>query len=94
MVNERTNVVKFIFSDGKVLLKAQTVDSGESEDIIDCNYDKDELVIAFNYKFILDFIKITESKEIEIGIGGSLSATIFRPVSNENYICLIMPMQV
>ncbi len=94
MVNDRTSVVKFVFNNGKLLLKAETPDSGASEDIIDAEYEGEELTIAFNYKYVLDSVKIMESKNTQVGLGGSLSATIFRPDSEEDYLCLIMPIQI
>lgn len=94
MVNERTSIVKCVFNEDKLLLKAETPDSGASEDLIDAKFEGEELVIAFNYKYVLDSIKIMESKNVQIGLGGSLSATIFRPDSKEDYLCLIMPIQI
>ncbi|MDD3237183.1 MAG: DNA polymerase III subunit beta [Candidatus Gastranaerophilales bacterium] len=94
MVNDRTSIVKFVFEEGKLLLKAETPDSGTSEDMIDVEYEGEELAIAFNYKYVLDSVKIMESKNTQIGLGGSLSATIFKPDSEEDYLCLIMPIQI
>ncbi len=94
MVNDRTSIVKFIFDEGKLLLKAETPNSGASEDVIDCEYTGDELTIAFNYKYVLDSIKTMESKNVKVGLNGSLSATLFKPDNEENYICLIMPIQI
>ncbi len=94
MVNDRTSIVKFVFSDNKLLLKAETPNSGMSEDMIDCVYSGDELAIAFNYKYVLDSVKTMESKNVNVGLNGSLSATVFKPESEEDYICLIMPIQL
>lgn len=94
MVNDRTSIVKFVFNNNKLLLKAETPDSGASEDLIDVKYEGEELTIAFNYKYVLDSVKIMESKNAQIGLGGSLSATIFKPDSEEDYLCLIMPIQI
>ncbi len=94
MVNDRTGIVKFTFSDNKLLLKAETPNSGTSEEVIDCEYTGDDLAIAFNYKYVLDSIKTMEAKNVKIGLNGSLSATVFKPESEENYICLIMPIQI
>ena len=94
MVNDRTSIVKFIFNDNKLVLKAETPNSGASEDIIDCSYTGEELTIAFNYKYVLDSIKTMDAKNVKIGLNGSLSATVFMPESEENYICLIMPIQI
>lgn len=94
MVNDRTSIVKFTFSDNKVLLKAETPNSGTSEDFVECEYNGDELVIAFNYRYVLDTIKTMDSKNVKIGLNGSLSAALLKPDNEENYICLIMPIQI
>ncbi len=94
MVNDRTSIVKFVFGDNKLILKAETPNSGNSEDVIDCNYQGEDLSIAFNYKYVLDSIKTMDAKQVKIGLNGSLSATLFKPESEEEYICLIMPIQI
>ena len=50
--------------------------------------------IAFNYKYIVESIKNMDSEKIQIGLNGSLSATMFTPVNDDDYICLIMPVQL
>lgn len=94
MVNERTNIVKFIFGENTLFLKADTPDAGLGEDSISAQYTDEELTIAFNYKYVLDSLKIMESENVKIGLGGSLSATLFRPDSEDDYLCLIMPIQI
>ncbi len=94
MVNERTNIVKFIFGENTLFLKADTPDAGLGEDSISAEYTDEELTIAFNYRYVLDSLKIMESENVKIGLGGSLSATLFRPDSEDDYLCLIMPIQI
>ena len=33
-------------------------------------------------------------EKVKIGLGGSLSATLFKPDSKDDYLCLIMPIQI
>jgi len=94
MINERTNVIKFILQNGKMYLKSETPDSGTSEDVIETDYNGDEFKIAFNYKFISDFIKIIDCENAIIGLNGNQSAAVFRPDSEEDYICLVMPLKI
>ena len=94
MVNERTNIVKFIFGENTLFLKADTPDAGLGEDSIPAQYTDEELTIAFNYRYVLDSLKTMESPNVKIGLGGSLSATLFRPDSGDNYLSLIMPIQL
>lgn len=94
MVNDRTSFVKFLFDDNKLVLTSETPNSGNCEDVLDCVYEGDELAIAFNYKYVLDSVRTMEAEKVRIGLNGSLSATIFKPDSEENYTCLIMPIQI
>ncbi|MDD3419301.1 MAG: DNA polymerase III subunit beta [Candidatus Gastranaerophilales bacterium] len=94
MVNERTSIVKFTFSDNKLLLKADTSDVGSSMDLVEIEYKEEELIIAFNYKYVLEALKIMDSEKVRVDLSSALSATLFKPVNEENYICLVMPVQV
>lgn len=96
MVNERTSIVRFEFAENKLVLKADTPDSGASEDEIDVDFKAgtEELKIAFNYRYVLDCLKNMESTEVKIGLNTSLSATVLMPNNDEDYICLVMPVQI
>ena len=94
MANDKTSIVKMHFADNELTLLADTVDAGKSEDKIDIQYTAEELLIAFNYKFVLDALRIIESDEVVIGLNASLSATVLKPNSEEDFICLIMPVQI
>ena len=94
MANERTNIVKMTFDEGQLSLSAQTPDLGDSKDSMSINYDGDELKIAFNYKYVLDALKVIESDDVRVELNGGLSPTLFKAKDQENYVCLVMPVQV
>ena len=95
MVNDRTNVVKFNFTQGQLEIMADTSEAGRSKDYIDIEYEFDDMLTAFNYRYVLDGLKNMDSKNVEIEISDVLAASIFKPQEdNSNYICLIMPVKV
>lgn len=95
MVNDRTNVVKFNFSQGQLEIMADTPEAGRSKDYMDIEYNFDDMLTAFNYKYVLDALKNMDSKNVEIEISDVLAASIFKPQDDKNnYICLIMPVKV
>ena len=94
MVNDKTSIVKMHFADNELTLTADTPEAGKSEDTIDIEYTDEELLIAFNYKFVLDALRIIESDEVIIGLNAPLSATVLKPNSEDDFICLIMPVQI
>ena len=93
MINEKTNTVKMEFKENKLILSGNT-DIGTSEDVIEIKYDGDDLKIAFNYKYVIDAIKNMTSSEILMGLNTSLSATVIKPNTEDDYISLIMPVQL
>ncbi len=99
MVNERTNIVKFNFENNGLEISTDTPESGSGKDFLDIEYSYENLLIAFNYKYVLDSLKNMDSKNVKVEMSTNLSASIFKPeAENEeednNYICLIMPVQV
>ena len=94
MVDDKASIVKMLFNDNELTLSANTPDAGKSEDTIDIEYNGDELLIAFNYKFVRDALRIIESENVIIGLNLPLSATVLKPQSDDDFICLIMPVQI
>lgn len=94
MVNEKTSIVKLEFGHNNLKLTADTPDSGKSEENLDIDYTGEELTIAFNYKFVLEALKNIDSDVVKVGLNTPLSATMFRPNNEEDYVCLIMPVQI
>lgn len=94
MVNEKTSIVKLDFSQNSLKLTADTPDSGKSEEELSINYDGEDLSIAFNYKFVLEALKNIDCEDVNIGLNTPLSATVLRPNCEEDFVCLIMPVQI
>ena len=94
MVNDKTSIVKLAFSEGKLKLTADTPDSGKSEEEMEIVYNSEDLDIAFNYKFVLEALKNMDCENVKFGLNTSLSATVLRPDCEDDFVCLIMPVQI
>lgn len=94
MANERTNIVKMTFDQNSLSLMAQTPDLGDSKDDMGIQYDGEEMNIAFNYKFVLDALKVIESDDVRMEMSSPLSPTLFKSRDENGFLCLVMPVQV
>ena len=99
MVNSRTNIMKFNFENSSLEISTDTPEAGSAKERVDIQYDAENLLIAFNYKYILDVLRNTSSESVKLEMSTNLSATVIKTInSNEdeedNYLCLIMPVQV
>lgn len=94
MVNEKTGIIKLNFEDNELTLSADTPDSGKSEEKLDVTYTSEPLLIAFNYKYVLEALRNIDTDEVKIGLNTGLSATVLKPNSEDDFVCLIMPVQI
>jgi DNA polymerase III subunit beta len=94
MANDRTNIVKLSISPGRMELAADTPDVGNSKDLVPVRYDGEPVQMAFNYKFVLDALKVIESDDIRMETNGAVSPTLFKDKEESGYLCLVMPVQV
>lgn len=94
MIDDKKCFAKFEFTNNNLRLSADTPDSGKSEENIDIDYTSEDLTIAFNHKYILEALKNIDSDEVKIGLNTTLSATVLKPNSDEDFVCLVMPVQI
>lgn len=100
MVNNRTNIMKFNFEDSSLEISTDTPEAGSAKENMDIQYISENLLIAFNYKYVLDVLRNIQNEKIRIEMSTNLSATVIKPEESEeensgdSYLCLIMPVQV
>ncbi len=94
MVSDKNNIVKLSLKKNTLSIEADNPLYGDYFDTIEVSYTHDELKIAFNNKYLMDALKAIETENLIIEMAGPLSAALFKPDSDDNYICLIMPVQI
>jgi DNA polymerase-3 subunit beta len=96
--NKSTNQVALTISGSELQLAAQDVDfSFEGNERMTCQYDGDDLQIAFNAKFLIEMLNAAETPEINIELSTPTKAGIIRPTEageNEELLMLVMPLML
>ncbi|MBN1162896.1 DNA polymerase III subunit beta [Patescibacteria group bacterium] len=90
------NAVKLILDPTKQHIKITSLseEMGEHESTIPANVEGEPTEIAFNVKYLLDFLNNIKGSEIYLETNGSISPCIFRTKEHENYRHIIMPLQI
>lgn len=99
---EAANVVKIIIRKDAIELAAESQLSGSGENKVDAkveflegDYDDDKkLSIAFNYRFLEDFVNSVTGEEVQIGLNDPNSPGVFTDPKDSNYLHLIMPVRI
>src|SRR6188474_2245363 len=96
--NKSTNQVALSISGSELQLAAQDVDfSFEGNERMSCQYDGEDLQIAFNAKFLIDMLNAAETPEIIIELSTSTKAGIIKPTESEEQeelLMLVMPLML
>ncbi len=94
LADARTGAVELLAYSNKLIIRSQTPQVGEAREEMDIDYSGEEIRTAYNARYILDILKNISSKEVSLELNEPLSPGIIRPVSDEDYLCVIMPMRI
>ena len=80
---------------GALELVANAQETGEHKSKIKADVVGEEKIeIGFNSKYLLDFLSNNKEERVVVKTNGNSSPCLFHPVGKENYIHIIMPMQI
>lgn len=96
--NKSTNQVVLNIQGSELQLAAQDIDfSFEGNERMKCQYDGEDLAIAFNAKFLIEMLSATDCAEIKIELSTPTKAGIIKPTEqdeNEELLMLVMPLML
>lgn len=85
--------VKFEIKDMKLIITSNT-ETGTFYDELIVEMEGDDIVIAFNPKYLIDALKVIDDNEICISFTTSLSPCIISPLQGNLYKYLILPLRM
>ena len=96
--NKSTNQVALSIAGSELELTAQDIDfSFEGDERMKCQYDGEDLTIAFNAKFLIEMLSAADSDEVKIELSTPTKAGIIKPTDqdeNEELMMLVMPLML
>ncbi len=94
--NKGTSQVVFDIAGNSVGISAQDIDfSYEGNEQLSCQYNGEDMIIAFNAKLLIEMLNNMEGDEVLLELSMPSRAGIFRPaetVDNEDLLMLLMPL--
>src|SRR5215213_9339285 len=96
--NKSTNQVALNISGSELGLAAQDVDfSFEGNERMKCQYDGEDLTIAFNARFLIEMLNATDGNEVRMELSTPTKAGIIKPTDqddSEELLMLVMPLML
>jgi DNA polymerase-3 subunit beta len=80
---------------GDVLeITAESPEAGKAYEEVPISMDGDDLTIAFNARYLQEVLGILNEEQASLELTGALNPGILRPVGNNEFLYVVMPMQV
>jgi DNA polymerase-3 subunit beta len=79
---------------GKIAISARAEEIGDNLGEVDATVEGEEAKIAFNSKYLMDVLGVIAKEEVALETTTSSSPGVIRPVGDESYIHVVMPMFV
>jgi DNA polymerase-3 subunit beta len=96
--NKSTNQVALSMAGSELELKAQDVDfSFEGDERMKCQYDGEDLTIAFNARFLIEMLNAADSDDVKMELSTPTKAGILKPTEQEDseeLLMLVMPLML
>jgi DNA polymerase-3 subunit beta len=99
LVAERNTAVRLSFSAGQLMLEAGTGDEAQAEEVIEAEFEGEDLAIAFNPQYLLDGLAAIDSDTVRISFtDGGKKPALFTgkpgPDGTPEFRYLLMPIRL
>jgi DNA polymerase-3 subunit beta len=97
---ESSNTVRLNISSGndmgggRVVITAQSAETGDNVGEIDATVEGDPIEIAFNARFLADVLGVLNAPQVALETTGASSPGVVKPVNREDFTHVIMPMHI
>lgn len=91
---ESANIIKFNIKEDKLIISANTQQTGENIVEVDAKIEGEENEIAFNSRYLLDFFASLEEEELVFEMTSPLTPGVFKIKDDPTFLHLIMPIRV
>src|SRR5512137_1784350 len=79
---------------GTVEISGQSEETGFNQTVIDANIEGNALLIAFNVRFLREVLDVIKTPNVVLETNIETTPGVFRPVDQENFLHVIMPMHL
>jgi DNA polymerase-3 subunit beta len=94
LVEQKSRRIYLNLKENAIILSSEESEIGIAKEEILCNYTGDETIVALNYLYLLDPLRVMEDKEIIIQFTEPNKAITLRTREDKDYFHIVMPMQL
>ena len=94
VARENANRVILRTEGDRLMVTAESGDVGKAYDEMEIVKEGEDIEIAFNAKYLVEYLSVVDTEGIMMELSGPLNAGLMKQVGKEDYIYVVMPMQI
>lgn len=94
VARENANRVILRTEGDRMTVTAESGDVGKAYDELEIVKEGGDIEIAFNAKYLMEYLSVVDTEGIAMELSGPLSAGLIKQVGKDDYIYVVMPMQI
>ena len=91
---QRNAALRLSFSDGELVVSAETPDLGDAREALPAPYSGELLEIGFNPEFVRDGLESIDSDEVLLKLISPLRPGLLEPSAEDDFSYLVMPIRL
>jgi DNA polymerase-3 subunit beta len=91
---QRNAALRLSFSDGELVVSAETPDLGDAREALPAPYTGELLEIGFNPEFVRDGLESIDSDEVVLKLISPLRPGLLEPAQADDFSYLVMPIRL
>ena len=92
--SEKSRGVKLMFKNNLLELSSSNPELGDAREDLDIEYRGTDLTVGFNARYLLDILQVQDQEKISMILKDNLSPGLVKPVKEDGYLAVIMPMRL
>lgn len=94
VARENSNRAVIQTEDGKLTITAESGSVGKAHEEVEIVKEGEDIKMAFSAKYLLDALAVIDTEAVEMELTGEVNQAVMKPQGQEDYIYVVMPMQV
>lgn len=91
---DAANVVTLETKSNQLKISSEAKELGQQQTEVEAQSEGEEIIIAFNSKFLIDALSAVASPQISIEFSGNLSPALIKPIGEEGLEYVVMPIRL
>lgn len=94
MANPKTPGLKIETAGDILKITSSTPEFGEGYEETSVKKEGDDISLCLNAQYLMDILKATDRDEVTLSMSDPLKPILMKPVGDDGYVCVIMPMRL